>query len=124
MNVLETNQPMPLPMPANGGCWAPLVDFLPETMTLRGPLHRLHRLYFLCLEKTLRSLKELTQLLLVCAACLMQQMYISSLSHSQALKRLMTKIVLEIMFCGRLHVLLNKMCFKAKIFYIKDDLCF
>ncbi|XP_053543375.1 protein furry homolog isoform X2 [Ictalurus punctatus] len=40
MNVLETNQPLPLPMPANGGCWAPLVDFLPETVTLRGPLHR------------------------------------------------------------------------------------
>ncbi|GAA6066636.1 protein furry homolog isoform X1, partial [Tachysurus ichikawai] len=40
MNVLENNQPLPLPMPANGGCWAPLVDFLPETVTLRGPLHR------------------------------------------------------------------------------------
>ncbi|XP_060753685.1 protein furry homolog isoform X3 [Neoarius graeffei] len=40
MNVLETNQPLPLPMPANGGCWAPLVDFLPETVTPRGPLHR------------------------------------------------------------------------------------
>ncbi|XP_053364005.1 protein furry homolog isoform X3 [Clarias gariepinus] len=40
MNVLETNQPLPLPMPSNGGCWAPLVDFLPETVTLRGPLHR------------------------------------------------------------------------------------
>ncbi|XP_062872380.1 protein furry homolog [Trichomycterus rosablanca] len=40
INVLETNQPLPLPMPANGGCWAPLVDYLPETVTLRGPLHR------------------------------------------------------------------------------------
>ncbi|TNN86582.1 Protein furry [Liparis tanakae] len=38
--VLETNQPHPLPMPLNGGCWAPLVDFLPETITPRGPLHR------------------------------------------------------------------------------------
>uniref|UniRef100_A0AAY4DVH2 Protein furry homolog n=1 Tax=Denticeps clupeoides TaxID=299321 RepID=A0AAY4DVH2_9TELE len=40
LNVLETNQPMPLPMPVNGGCWAPLVDYLPETITPRGPLHR------------------------------------------------------------------------------------
>lgn len=39
--VIETNQPHPLPMPLNGGCWAPLVDFLPETITPRGPLHRL-----------------------------------------------------------------------------------
>ncbi|KAM7399056.1 hypothetical protein PAMP_018349 [Pampus punctatissimus] len=38
--VVETNQPHPLPMPLNGGCWAPLVDFLPETITPRGPLHR------------------------------------------------------------------------------------
>ncbi|XP_034722117.1 protein furry homolog isoform X11 [Etheostoma cragini] len=38
--VTETNQPHPLPMPLNGGCWAPLVDFLPETITPRGPLHR------------------------------------------------------------------------------------
>lgn len=27
-------------MPVNGGCWAPLVDYLPETITPRGPLHR------------------------------------------------------------------------------------
>uniref|UniRef100_A0A8C9W5I9 FRY microtubule binding protein n=1 Tax=Scleropages formosus TaxID=113540 RepID=A0A8C9W5I9_SCLFO len=40
INVLETNQPQPLPMPTNGGCWAPLVDYLPETITPRGPLHR------------------------------------------------------------------------------------
>uniref|UniRef100_A0A8B9JAT0 Furry homolog a (Drosophila) n=1 Tax=Astyanax mexicanus TaxID=7994 RepID=A0A8B9JAT0_ASTMX len=40
LNVLETNQPLPLPMPVNGGCWAPLVDYLPETVTPRGPLHR------------------------------------------------------------------------------------
>uniref|UniRef100_A0A8C4HKM3 Furry homolog a (Drosophila) n=1 Tax=Dicentrarchus labrax TaxID=13489 RepID=A0A8C4HKM3_DICLA len=40
MVVIETNQPHPLPMPLNGGCWAPLVDFLPETITPRGPLHR------------------------------------------------------------------------------------
>uniref|UniRef100_A0A669DKZ5 FRY microtubule binding protein n=1 Tax=Oreochromis niloticus TaxID=8128 RepID=A0A669DKZ5_ORENI len=38
--VIETNQPHPLPMPLTGGCWAPLVDFLPETITPRGPLHR------------------------------------------------------------------------------------
>lgn len=29
-------------MPLNGGCWAPLVDFLPETAAPRGPLHRLY----------------------------------------------------------------------------------
>ncbi|XP_061916437.1 protein furry homolog isoform X4 [Entelurus aequoreus] len=40
MIVVESNQPHPLPMPLNGGCWAPLVDFLPETLTPRGPLHR------------------------------------------------------------------------------------
>uniref|UniRef100_A0A8C7KWN8 FRY microtubule binding protein n=1 Tax=Oncorhynchus kisutch TaxID=8019 RepID=A0A8C7KWN8_ONCKI len=40
MSVLETNRPQPLPMPVNGGCWAPLVDYLPETITPRGPLHR------------------------------------------------------------------------------------
>uniref|UniRef100_A0A3Q4BKZ5 Uncharacterized protein n=1 Tax=Mola mola TaxID=94237 RepID=A0A3Q4BKZ5_MOLML len=38
--VSSHNQPHPLPMPLNGGCWAPLVDFLPETLTPRGPLHR------------------------------------------------------------------------------------
>ncbi|XP_019713119.1 protein furry homolog isoform X3 [Hippocampus comes] len=40
MAVVESNRPLPLPMPVNGGCWAPLVDFLPETLTPRGPLHR------------------------------------------------------------------------------------
>ncbi|XP_035391470.1 protein furry homolog isoform X3 [Electrophorus electricus] len=40
LSVLETNRPRPLPMPVNGGCWAPLVDYLPETITPRGPLHR------------------------------------------------------------------------------------
>ncbi|XP_061557909.1 protein furry homolog isoform X2 [Phycodurus eques] len=40
VSVLETNRPQPLPMPVNGGCWAPLVDYLPETITPRGPLHR------------------------------------------------------------------------------------
>ncbi|XP_049599048.1 protein furry homolog isoform X7 [Syngnathus scovelli] len=40
LSVLETNRPQPLPMPVNGGCWAPLVDYLPETVMPRGPLHR------------------------------------------------------------------------------------
>ena len=41
VSVVETNQPHPLPMPSNGGCWVPLVDFLPETtIPPRGPLHR------------------------------------------------------------------------------------
>lgn len=42
ISVLESNRPQPLPMPVNGGCWAPLVDYLPETITPRGPLHRYH----------------------------------------------------------------------------------
>uniref|UniRef100_A0A8C6KQI2 FRY microtubule binding protein n=1 Tax=Nothobranchius furzeri TaxID=105023 RepID=A0A8C6KQI2_NOTFU len=40
MLVIETNKPHALPMPLSGGCWAPLVDFLPETIVPRGPLHR------------------------------------------------------------------------------------
>lgn len=40
ISVLESNRPQPLPMPVSGGCWAPLVDYLPETVTPRGPLHR------------------------------------------------------------------------------------
>ncbi|XP_043929165.1 protein furry homolog isoform X3 [Protopterus annectens] len=40
LNVTEKNLPQPLPMPANGGCWAPLVDYLPETVAPRAPLHR------------------------------------------------------------------------------------
>ncbi|XP_041918938.1 protein furry homolog [Alosa sapidissima] len=40
LSVLETNHPLPLPMPVNGGCWSPLVDYLPETITPKGPLHR------------------------------------------------------------------------------------
>uniref|UniRef100_A0AAY4EI86 Furry homolog b (Drosophila) n=1 Tax=Denticeps clupeoides TaxID=299321 RepID=A0AAY4EI86_9TELE len=40
ISVLESNRPQALPMPINGGCWAPLVDYLPETITPRGPLHR------------------------------------------------------------------------------------
>ncbi|XP_077422148.1 protein furry homolog isoform X2 [Vanacampus margaritifer] len=40
MAVVESNRAHPLPMPLNGGCWAPLVDFLPENLTPRGPLHR------------------------------------------------------------------------------------
>lgn len=40
LTITETKQPQPLPMPCTGGCWAPLVDYLPETITPRGPLHR------------------------------------------------------------------------------------
>ncbi|XP_018100157.1 FRY microtubule binding protein L homeolog isoform X3 [Xenopus laevis] len=40
LNIVETKQPQPLPMPCNGGCWAPLVDYLPETISPRAPLHR------------------------------------------------------------------------------------
>ncbi|XP_057694873.1 protein furry homolog isoform X1 [Corythoichthys intestinalis] len=38
--VFESKRPHPLPMPLNGGCWAPLVDFLPENLTPKAPLHR------------------------------------------------------------------------------------
>uniref|UniRef100_A0A6I8QD96 FRY microtubule binding protein n=1 Tax=Xenopus tropicalis TaxID=8364 RepID=A0A6I8QD96_XENTR len=40
LNIVETKHPQPLPMPCNGGCWAPLVDYLPETISPRAPLHR------------------------------------------------------------------------------------
>ncbi|XP_028635587.1 protein furry homolog [Grammomys surdaster] len=40
LSITEAKQPQPLPMPCTGGCWAPLVDYLPETITPRGPLHR------------------------------------------------------------------------------------
>lgn len=40
LTVTEAKQSQPLPMPCTGGCWAPLVDYLPETITPRGPLHR------------------------------------------------------------------------------------
>lgn len=40
LTITEAKQPQPLPMPCTGGCWAPLVDYLPETITPRGPLHR------------------------------------------------------------------------------------
>ena len=57
MVVIETNQPHPLPMPLNGGCWAPLVDFLPETITPRGPLHRLDR----CTHPSIANVSLLVQ---------------------------------------------------------------
>uniref|UniRef100_A0A8C9TYA3 FRY microtubule binding protein n=1 Tax=Scleropages formosus TaxID=113540 RepID=A0A8C9TYA3_SCLFO len=47
LTVVETNQPHPLPMPTNGGCWAPLVDYLPETIK-NGPLSNL--LLEVCLD--------------------------------------------------------------------------
>lgn len=56
MVVIETNQPHPLPMPLNGGCWAPLVDFLPETITPRGPLHRLDCCIHSCKMSSLKLL--------------------------------------------------------------------
>ncbi|MED6278919.1 hypothetical protein CHARACLAT_028993, partial [Characodon lateralis] len=37
---MDHNQPEPLPLPPTGGCWAPLVDYLPETNTPTVPLHR------------------------------------------------------------------------------------
>ncbi|KAM4575147.1 protein furry homolog-like isoform 2-T2 [Fundulus diaphanus] len=40
LKVMDHNQPEPLPFPPTGGCWAPLVDYLPETNTPTVPLHR------------------------------------------------------------------------------------
>uniref|UniRef100_A0A1A8VFK9 Furry homolog-like n=1 Tax=Nothobranchius furzeri TaxID=105023 RepID=A0A1A8VFK9_NOTFU len=40
LKVMDHNQPEPLPFPPTGGCWAPLVDYLPETNTPAVPLHR------------------------------------------------------------------------------------
>ncbi|MGH0150848.1 UNVERIFIED_CONTAM: hypothetical protein FKN15_019280 [Acipenser sinensis] len=40
LKVMERNHPEPLPFPPTGGCWSPLVDYLPETTTPGVPLHR------------------------------------------------------------------------------------
>ncbi|XP_069049817.1 protein furry homolog-like isoform X4 [Lepisosteus oculatus] len=40
LKVMEHNRPEPLPFPPTGGCWSPLVDYLPETNNLGVPLHR------------------------------------------------------------------------------------
>uniref|UniRef100_A0AAX7UIA1 Furry homolog, like n=1 Tax=Astatotilapia calliptera TaxID=8154 RepID=A0AAX7UIA1_ASTCA len=40
LKVMDHNQPEPLPFPPTGGCWSPLVDYLPETNTPAVPLHR------------------------------------------------------------------------------------
>ncbi|KAL4635429.1 hypothetical protein GN956_G14687 [Arapaima gigas] len=40
LKVMEYNQPEPLPFPPTGGCWSPLVDYLPETNNPGVPLHR------------------------------------------------------------------------------------
>ncbi|KAJ7986513.1 hypothetical protein DPEC_G00340650 [Dallia pectoralis] len=40
LKVMDHNRPEPLPFPPTGGCWSPLVDYLPETTTPGVPLHR------------------------------------------------------------------------------------
>ncbi|XP_010188062.1 PREDICTED: protein furry homolog-like [Mesitornis unicolor] len=40
LKVMEHNQGEPLPFPPNGGCWSPLVDYLPETSSPGMSLHR------------------------------------------------------------------------------------
>ncbi|XP_061593946.1 protein furry homolog-like isoform X3 [Cololabis saira] len=40
LKVMDQNQPEPLPFPPTGGCWSPLVDYLPETNTPAVPLQR------------------------------------------------------------------------------------
>lgn len=40
LKVMDQNRPEPLPFPPNGGCWSPLVDYLPEKNSPAVPLHR------------------------------------------------------------------------------------
>ncbi|XP_031798327.1 protein furry homolog-like isoform X6 [Sarcophilus harrisii] len=40
LKVMEHNQGEPLPFPPAGGCWSPLVDYLPETSSPGLSLHR------------------------------------------------------------------------------------
>uniref|UniRef100_A0A8C4N6G3 Protein furry n=1 Tax=Eptatretus burgeri TaxID=7764 RepID=A0A8C4N6G3_EPTBU len=40
MRLLESHRPESLPMPVSGGCWAPLIDYLPEVLSSGTPLHR------------------------------------------------------------------------------------
>ncbi|KAF4790454.1 hypothetical protein TURU_141369 [Turdus rufiventris] len=40
LKVMEHNQGEPLPFPPSGGCWSPLVDYLPETTSPATSLHR------------------------------------------------------------------------------------
>lgn len=42
LKVMDHSRPEPLPLPPNGGCWAPLVDYLPEKNAPAVPLHRFH----------------------------------------------------------------------------------
>ncbi|XP_066576040.1 protein furry homolog-like isoform X3 [Amia ocellicauda] len=39
LKVMEHNSPEALPFPPTGGCWSPLVDYLPETNNPGIPLH-------------------------------------------------------------------------------------
>ncbi|XP_061439277.1 protein furry homolog-like isoform X3 [Rhineura floridana] len=40
LKVMEHNEGEPLPFPPSGGCWSPLVDYLPETSSPGMSLHR------------------------------------------------------------------------------------
>ncbi|KAM8939843.1 protein furry homolog-like isoform 3-T3 [Pelodytes ibericus] len=40
LKVMEHNRGEPLPFPPTGGCWSPLVDYLPETTSPGTSLHR------------------------------------------------------------------------------------
>lgn len=46
LKVMDHNRPEPLPFPPTGGCWSPLVDYLPETNAPGVPLHRYTELRF------------------------------------------------------------------------------
>ncbi|XP_077574079.1 protein furry homolog-like isoform X2 [Stigmatopora nigra] len=40
LKVMDHNRPEPLPFPPTGGCWSPLVDYLPENNAPAVALHR------------------------------------------------------------------------------------
>lgn len=62
LKVMDHNQPEPLPFPPTGGCWAPLVDYLPETNTPTVPLHRFHEIR--CFAAEVQRWLKLTVVLL------------------------------------------------------------
>lgn len=64
LKVMDHNRPEPLPFPPTGGCWSPLVDYLPETNAPAVPLHRynIHHLYSLFISYGIVSLAKLTHI--------------------------------------------------------------
>lgn len=72
LKVMDHNQPEPLPFPPTGGCWSPLVDYLPETNAPAVPLHRYTKHHLLLHVCVLLFFFSLNQPKLFCAAPQMQ----------------------------------------------------